>query len=357
LHARLNAQHAGFVASLEALPPPDRLGPKWQALAARAPGSFFQGWTWTGCEIERRFAAARLLCVRRGDQAVALALVVADPKRGRLYINQTGDADEDTVFVERAGILIAAGEDPSQVLDAGFEALAADPMARRCGRWTIAGADAVHRAALARVRPLQTVVSRPNFVARLDRDPLAATSANFRSQARRAERRAAEAGPIMIEAGGDVAAQRARLAQLAALHQRRWTARGAPGAFASGSFRRFHDALLARAVPLGEAEIMTVRAGDRVLAHLYNFLWRGTVLNYQAGVDLDADPKAKPGLVAHLAAMRHYAARGWARYDFLAGEARYKRSLATEIDEQLWIDAHRRLSFGGVKAMLRRWAA
>jgi CelD/BcsL family acetyltransferase involved in cellulose biosynthesis len=120
---------------------------------------------------------------------------------------------------------------------------------------------------------------------------------------------------------------------------------------------RFHRCLLRRAVPLGQAEIVTVRAGPRVLAHLYNFIWRGRVLSYQSGVDIDADPKAKPGLVAHLAAMRHYAARGLIEYDFLAGEARYKRSLATEIDEQLWIDAHRSLSLGGVKAMLRRLAA
>jgi CelD/BcsL family acetyltransferase involved in cellulose biosynthesis len=355
-----------LVASLDELPAPNILAPVWESLASRASASFFQSWTWAGCDIERRFAAARLLRVTRDGAdprwgTVALALVAIDPRRGRLLINQTGDAAEDSVFVERGGVLIAGGEDPAHVLDLCMDALAADPAARRCTLWSFAGADAAHRRALSRVRPLQTVVPRPNFAARLDRDPLAATSANFRTQTRRAQRRAEEAGAVTVEAGGDVGVQLARLDALAKLHQRSWIARGEPGAFATEAFVRFHRTLLRRAVPLGQAEILTVRAGERVLAHLYSFLWRGRVLAYQAGVDLTnesgADPKAKPGLIAHLAAMRHYGARGLIEYDFLAGEARYKRSLATTIDEQLWIDAHRPLSLGGVKAMLRRLAA
>ncbi|GIL38125.1 GNAT family N-acetyltransferase [Roseiterribacter gracilis] len=357
MHARLNAEHAGLVASLDELPAETDLAREWDGLVQRASASFFQSWSWIGCDITRRFAGARLLRVQRRDVTVALALVAIDPKRGRLWLNQTGDAAEDSVFTERAGVLIAGGEEPAEVLAQITDTLSSDPAARRCTIWSVAGADAAHRTALSRVRPLQTVISRPNFAARLDRDPLAAASANFRAQARRAQRSAEEAGTVTIEAGGDVDTQLARLDALARLHQRRWTSRGAPGAFATEAFVRFHRALLQRAVPMGHAEIVTVRAGDRVLAHLYSFLWRGRVLAYQAGVDIDANSKAKPGLVAHLAAMRHYAQRGLGEYDFLAGEARYKRSLATRIDEQLWIDAHRALSLGGVKAMLRRLAA
>lgn len=354
MHARLNANHLGLVASLVDLPDERVLAVEWDELVSRAPASFFQSWNWIGCDIARRFARARLLRVTRGGATVALALVAINEKHSRLLLNETGDADEDTVFAERAGVLIAGGEDDAKILAVCADLLALDADARRCSSWSMAGVDAAHRDAFARARPLQTVLARPNFAARLDRDPLAATSSNFRSQARRAARRA---GTITIECGGGVEQQLARLDALARLHQRRWTARGAPGAFASPAFLRFHRALLERAVPTGHAEIVTVRAGNRVLAHLYNFIWRGRVLAYQAGVDLDEDAKAKPGLLAHLAAMRHYAQRGLVEYDFLAGEARYKRSLATRIDEQLWISAHRALSLGGVKAMLRRLAA
>jgi CelD/BcsL family acetyltransferase involved in cellulose biosynthesis len=45
----------------------------------------------------------------------------------------------------------------------------------------------------------------------------------------------------------------------------------------------------------------------------------------------------KPGLVAHVEAIKHNTAAGHKTYDFLGGDSRYKMSLATHHNRLIWI--------------------
>ena len=126
---------------------------------------------------------------------------------------------------------------------------------------------------------------------------------------------------------------------LAALHQATWTGRGQPGAFANPAFRHFHRALLARAMPRGEADLLRIAAGARVIGYLYNFRHRGRALAYQSGFDYpDAGPHAKPGLTCHHTAIELARREGMDAYDFLAGGDRYKASLANAATTLHWLD-------------------
>ncbi|MFL5257239.1 MAG: GNAT family N-acetyltransferase [Rhodopila sp.] len=61
---------------------------------------------------------------------------------------------------------------------------------------------------------------------------------------------------------------------------------------------------------------------------------------YQSGfVYRDDDNQAKPGLTCHLAAILDALNRGMDIYDFLAGDDRYKRSLADQSHPQFWVEA------------------
>jgi len=81
-----------------------------------------------------------------------------------------------------------------------------------------------------------------------------------------------------------------------------------------------------------------------VAGYLYNFVHDGWVAAYQSGFDFgpDAD-RLRPGLVCHLMAIQHYAGAGMRRYDFLGGEARYKRSLANAEIPLVWLDVRHKL--------------
>jgi CelD/BcsL family acetyltransferase involved in cellulose biosynthesis len=51
----------------------------------------------------------------------------------------------------------------------------------------------------------------------------------------------------------------------------------------------------------------------------------------------------KPGLVCHALAIDHNCRCGHLEYDFLMGDAQYKRSLSTSASEMTWLRLRRRL--------------
>jgi CelD/BcsL family acetyltransferase involved in cellulose biosynthesis len=103
-------------------------------------------------------------------------------------------------------------------------------------------------------------------------------------------------------------------------------------------------------------ELLRVRAGNEDLGYLYNFLVDGKVLFFQSGFSYtDAeDARYKPGLVTHTVAIEHYQGRGFKEYDFLAGEARYKRSLGKSLRSLCWAVIYRQTLRMSVLLWLRR---
>ena len=129
--------------------------------------------------------------------------------------------------------------------------------------------------------------------------------------------------------------------------------RGRPGAFAQAWFARFHHALIERGLPRGEIDLLRVTAGNRLVGALYNFRYRGRALAYQSGFDYaGAGRHQKPGLTCHHQAIRFAAGAGLDRYDFLAGEDRYKRSLADGATPLHWVTVGGRS--GGFTRLVRR---
>ncbi len=118
--------------------------------------------------------------------------------------------------------------------------------------------------------------------------------------------------------------------ELIALHQARWEREGRPGAFASGRFAGFHREFIGRS--LGDRPrvlLYRLRNERGTIGCLYGFIENGMVLFYQSGfIDVE-DNRLKPGLTTHAACLRECLGRGLTSYNFLAGEARYKRELAT----------------------------
>jgi CelD/BcsL family acetyltransferase involved in cellulose biosynthesis len=78
-----------------------------------------------------------------------------------------------------------------------------------------------------------------------------------------------------------------------------------------------------------------------VVGYLYNLRWRGWAYSYQSGFRYETGADCRPGLVCHLLAMRRYRDEGLTGYRFLAGDSRYKTSLATERDTLSWLVACR----------------
>jgi CelD/BcsL family acetyltransferase involved in cellulose biosynthesis len=316
------------------------LGKNWRALEAQSDCSFFQSWTWTGCLAEERFSDPILLEAYNGGGRVVLGLFNRRRdwlRRERLLLGESGLATHDAVFIEWNGLLAARGTPASLLADCLRAACCTSlgGCAPRTSRRIILNGIGPIALEAAAHTGLPLVVHRSVGAPFVDlaglrrdrRDYLSALSPNARYQIRRSDR-----------AYGERVQRRARsleeafayLEELTTLHQATWQRRGRPGAFAAAFFLRFHRELLQRGLPRGEVALLRLEASNGTVGLLYNFEWRGAVSAYQSGFNYAAAGRhQKPGLTCHHQAIEDAVARGLARYDFLSGADRYKRSLAT----------------------------
>jgi CelD/BcsL family acetyltransferase involved in cellulose biosynthesis len=364
------------------------LGVRWRDLEDRAALSFFQSWTWVGCLAAERFSDPVLVEATEGGRTVALALF----NRVRrwigpsvLYLGESGNTELDCPYVEQNGVLAEAGR-ADELTERCLRAVASrydlvlsgvgDPVLavirRSAGLMRVGRSQASPFVDLAglRRRPPTSSWPSPDLIGGLSGPPipvtaatggpdkpghdeegkpglgraggdyLAGRSANTRQQIRRSDRLYERGGRLAVDVAGSVETAHVMLEEMAVLHQATWSARGRPGSFAEPFFRRFHRALIARAVPRGEAALLKVACDQAVVGILYNFVHRGRMSAYQSGFAYRAgEPQAKPGLTCHYRAIQFALDQGLDIYDFLAGEDRYKRSLADSSDRQNWVEA------------------
>ena len=338
-----------------------RLGELWRDLEARADGSFFQSWAWVGCEAAQRFPNPLLVQARENGVTVALGLFNRRRRFGRslLLLTESGLARHDAVFVEHNGLLVEGGRDDAllrgclaQVVNRGGSC----SLRGTAGNVVLSGVPEPYVAAAgdgARHVKIRAVTPAPFIdltrIRATGETYLAQLGSNTRYQLRRSRRRYEAAGPLALYRAASVEEAHDFLSRLAALHQRHWRTRGKPGAFANPAFEQFHRTLIARAFPCGAIDLLRISCAERPVGYLYNFRYRGTVYAYQSGFDYaQAERHQRPGLSCHHLAIEKYLAEGAARYDFLAGDDRYKSSLATGAVSLYWLELRRQRAW-------RRW--
>ena len=95
-------------------------------------------------------------------------------------------------------------------------------------------------------------------------------------------------------------------------------------------------ALIAEAAPRGVVELIRVSCDDTVVGILYNFIYRGQMLAYQVVSHTKCGnlmhDLASSAITNDLSCL----GRSLEVYDFLAGDDRYKRSLADGSHPQTW---------------------
>ncbi|MEZ5846428.1 MAG: GNAT family N-acetyltransferase [Geminicoccaceae bacterium] len=318
---------------------PGGLGPVWRLSAGSS--NAFLGEAWLSSWLATSGSAPLLLDGRNGSGEPERAGFLCRSLERRLgglvrarrwSLNISGDPSIDTVFLEYNGLLGAPAGESAPLLDAlaflheqegwdelhlhGLEAPVADAIGARWPRHRI-------------------VWQAPTF--RIDLDALregggdisAMLSRNSRQQVRRALRLLGEEGPLSVRAAANATEGLAFLERMKALHIHVWGERGHEGgAFANPYFETFHRHMIANFLETGAVELLKISCGEREIGYLHNFIAGGHVHNYQCGFATESDNRIKPGIVSHVLAIGHHLERGAAIYDFLAGEQRYKASLA-----------------------------
>jgi CelD/BcsL family acetyltransferase involved in cellulose biosynthesis len=319
------------------------LGVRWRDLEQRANGSFFQSWTWVGCLAAERFSDPVLVEATDAGRTVALGLFNRVRRLfgpSTLYLSEAGSDDLDSPYVEQNGILTEAGR------EAELTMLCLRPLAAAYDLVLSGVGHPVLQATTSAAALVHTRRCQPAWFVDLATirhsgdDYLATRSANTRQQLRRSERFYQANGPIELQHAESLETAHAMLDRLADLHQASWEGRGKRGSFASPLFRRFHHALIEEGFPRREVTVAKIASGGTTIGYLYNFVWRRWISAYQSGFAYQGDEnRARPGLTCHLAAIHDALQQGSDTYDFLAGDDRYKRSLADQSSPQFWLEA------------------
>lgn len=336
--------------------------PWWQALFRSACNpSVFLSHAWMHSWLEVYQAGFRGVWVRweyRGATVGGCLLLTRAIRKGgvpmrSLFINATGEAPGRTPLVEYNDVLHVAGHE---------EAIATD-LARIVGdmRWSRLLLSGYQEGSvlgrLARLLPASLVEHEPRPAPYVDLDALAAPfeatlTGKGGSQIRRNTRlHEDQHGPCKVTVASSLEQAMEFFEAMSALHGTRWESRGQAGSFSCDRMRDFHARLIRRLWPEQGVELVHVGNEQAALGYLYNFTSEAKVYYFQSGIAYFDASKLSPGLLTHCLAIEHYRQRGLREYDFLAGDVRYKRSLANHCRTLHWTVLYRDRSW--VRWLLR----
>lgn len=364
----MNTTHieSSFVTEVDKLPSVDTLRAQWQELQTRSRCSFFLSWHWIGAWVEHLcdHDAALLVRVLHGGRLIALGILSRRRTLGigpvQYRLHETGDRLIDGITIEYNGLLCEKGFEAEALRSVVWHfATARTDWSTLYLPATVIPASEVNGwlpnmfAARSCTRPSPFVDLASLRAA--ERSYWDSLSANCRSMVWRTERRLLEGfGPLTLQVTDSAAHAGEFFVELVELHQRHWSTveGGGGGAFADARIVDFHRNLLSKTAGSGNARLVRLLAGERCVGIAYIFVWRDTAYFYQSGLDYGSLRSfGSPGLSLLTRVVQHFEREGLSRFDFLAGDSRYKLSLSNSSEPQHWIAIDRK----GWLANTRRW--
>lgn len=122
--------------------------------------------------------------------------------------------------------------------------------------------------------------------------------------------------------------------QLGLLHQKYWTEKGLSGSFANKKWVTFHKTLIRDFFK--NVQLIRISYGNHLVGYLYNLIDDGIAYSMQSGFNYSTDKNDRPGIVSHYLITRHYITCSVQKYEYLAGELQYKKSLSTDFNHLGW---------------------
>jgi hypothetical protein len=309
---------------------------------------------------------ARLLSVSQDERLVALGVITQRRRflgMGPLHmrLHEVGDKVLDNLTIEYNGLVCEDGHER--------EALAAvlDHLAHNDKRWLtlyLPGMEA-DNVPFERIRSLDMGMrSRRHAAHYIDLTELRESGSDYlptvlSSKARAAVRRTARklqtgSGELSVAVAASAEEKLAFFRAMVQLHESHWSEEEQEhGAFGNPRILRFHERLIAQSGDGDGAQLIRVNAGDHTVGYVYNLMWRDTSYFYQAGIDYKRfGDCGSPGLLLLTRAVEHALANGIARFELMAGDSAYKRTLGMAENKMVWLSLDRN---GWASALRRAW--
>ena len=311
------------------------LSPAWMSTWVAVYGADFNG-SWVHWEDGGRVVAGCLLVER-------VIRVKGVPFRSQ-FLNATGKAEAPVPLAEFNDVLHLPGHGDAVATD--FVHLLQE---RSWGRLLLSGHErcGIVGRALAKVGGTQTEqrCQPAPFVdlRTLGDRPFESTVTGKSGTHLRRNRREYEAqlGDIEVRRAADLDEAMRFFDQMRELHLARWTDLDRSTSLAADAVVDFHRRVIRALMPGGGVDLLRVGNAERPVGFLYNFVVRDKVSMFQSGFDYEPSSKRSPGLLTHALAIEYYRQRGLREYDFLCGDAQYKRTLCNGVRELMWTTVYR----------------
>jgi len=343
--------------SLDPLPDRRSLERRWRALEECADGSAFLSWSWIGCWLDLlpRDVTPWCLTARVAGRPAGLAILVERRQRRRGVIvsrvaslHESGERSLDELRIEHNDFLMRR-DCAGSVRTAFLEYLARQLAA---GRWDEVSLPGVSQRLAEQARQawrrVVTRASGPSYfvdrsaVKAADGGYLGHLSARRRARIRRSLREFEKYGALSLRVARTKGEAQAVLAALVGAQIRHWRERGVSSAFEEPPFLAFHQRFVQRGFDEGKVVLVEIAFGERVLGYLYLLRHDDRLFGYQwaarsLGRERSFANQVNPLELMNYLLVEQDGSLDFRVLDFLEGDQRFKRSLATGRDERFWL--------------------
>jgi CelD/BcsL family acetyltransferase involved in cellulose biosynthesis len=320
----------------------EQLGEKWLVLERDSDCSVFLSWLWIGNWLDVVTDKLFLVEAYHDDKVVGLGFFVETTRKvfgclpiKQWWLHRTGIQQQDQMWIEYNDFLL----DESCSIAVKEEMIKAvtdlDPSVKE----VIIGLSASERLDcfsnyFAKLNFLEvSTVETSGYLVSLSSsndDYLNKTlSKNTRLQISRSKKILQSQGDLSFEVFSNPQKIAELYPKIASIHIDKWKDTNEGSGFSNPIFEGFHKAIaLSNTNNMVQVAVLTL---DEVeLGYLVNFVYNNRVYFYLSALQENADNKVKIGMTLHSEAIQYYTQQGIESYDFLGGDARYKKSLSNE---------------------------
>ncbi len=320
----------------------EQLKEEWLQLESQSNCSFFLSWSWISTWLSTYNLSVDVLQVQSHEEVVGLALLIKNKERRfgvlnstRLLLHETGIPALDQIWIEYNGILTNKANH-SEISTAALKFLV-----HKYPGWDeliIGAISESEKSIFEQSFNSYTHIKwqAPSFGVNLaalktaNNTYLSSLSRNTRYQINRSQREFEKEGEISLTLANNTEDALQYFHEISSFHIKRWGSAKGQSGFSNPAFVDFHHSLIKETWKDGVIDIWKLTIGKRSIGYFYNFIYKNQVYFYLSGLAKSTNTKLKPGLLGHALCIQHYIENNIDYYDFMGGDERYKKSLATK---------------------------
>jgi len=343
---------------------------QWLQLEQIANTSFFLSWKWIGCWLKTLTKGQKIYFIKeqKNNFTVGLGLFVEQiivrhfiiPSK-QWYLHRTGKEEKDQIWIENNGFLLEKSN-KSEIQKAMWHYLLAQKNNVDEYIVYVAKKSSFDHLTINN-KKYNSVNENPeigykilltDFVSLADY--LTTRSKNTRRQFNQSLRHISKQGEIKFSVIENKSDQKELLENAKHWHIEKWNNTTTPSGFSNEEFNLFHNKIITTSHPSANTIMAKLTLDNNLMGCLYCLTHEKKVYFYLSCFKPFADNKVKLGLIMHIFMIEWLISNknSYSEYDFMAGDARYKRSLSTAKEEYLKLTLQRNANKFAIENLLKK---